>query len=87
MKLASSFFSKFLSLTPPNDALRRVVASATSTVLGTQIEKGQVQVRDGVAFINVSSVAKNKIRIERRAILDLVYERLPNAQSLLRDIR
>lgn len=87
MKLASSFFSKFLNLTPPNDALRRAVASATSAVLGTQIEKGQVTVKDGVAFINVSSVAKNKIRIERRAILDLVYERMPQAEGLLRDLR
>ena len=87
MKLASDFLSRFLKLTPPNDALRRAVSSAVTQVIGAEVPKGAVRIHNGVAFVEVSSVAKNKIRLERRAILDLVYEKLPSAAGLVRDIR
>jgi hypothetical protein len=87
MKLASDFLSKFLRLTPPNDSLRRAVASAVSQVLGSPIDKGAVRVQNGIAYVEVSSVAKSKIHIERRAILDLIYEKLPQSEKLVRDIR
>lgn len=87
MKKVNSFLDKFQKLTPPNDAVRRAVASAVSSVLGTPVQKGQVTVANGVAFIDVSSVAKHKLRLERRAILDLLYERVPKARDSVRDVR
>ncbi len=87
MKTAGDFLFKFQKLTPPNDALRRAVARAVSTVLGTPVEKGLVRVQNQVAFVNISSVAKHKLRLERRALLDLIYEQLPKARDLVRDVR
>lgn len=87
MRSAGDFLSKFQKLTPPDDALRRAVASAVTKVLGKEVSKGQVKIQNGVAFIDVSSIAKNKIRLERRAILDLLFEKIPKAADKVRDIR
>jgi hypothetical protein len=87
MKIAGDFLSKFQKLAPPNDALRRAVATAVSSVIGKEIPKGSVKIQHGVAFIDVPSIAKNKIRIERKVILDLLYEKIPKAKDSVRDIR
>lgn len=87
MKKLTSFLDKFHTLTPPNDALRRAVAKAASLTLGTTVEKQQVVVRNGVAFIDVSSVAKNKLRIERGVLLEYLYDHMPKARQLVRDVR
>lgn len=87
MKLAGDFLAKFNKLTPPDDALRRAVAVAAAAVLGTTIQKGQVSIRGGVAHIAVSSVAKHKLRMARRELLDLVYEKIPKARDTIRDVR
>ncbi|MBU6310740.1 hypothetical protein KGO06_02270 [Patescibacteria group bacterium] len=87
MKSASDFLSKFHKLTPPNDAVRRAVAQAVSAVLGTHIPKERIRVHNGVAFIELSSVARNKLRIERQSVLEVLYERLPSARHTVRDIR
>lgn len=87
MKFAGDFLSKFQKLTPPNDAVRRAVARAVSAILGTEVSKERVRVHNGVAFVEVSSVARTKLRIERQAVLELLYEYLPKARTLVRDVR
>lgn len=87
MKSAGDFLSKFQKLTPPNDALRRAVARVVSEVLGTTVPKEKVRIQNQVAFIDISSVAKHKLRLERRTLLDLLYEALPKAKNLVRDVR
>ena len=87
MKSAGDFLSKFQKLTPPNDALRRAVAQAVGGVLGTPVAKERVRIQNGVAYVDVSSVAKHKLRTERREVLDCLYEALPKAKNLIRDVR
>lgn len=87
MRSAGDFLSRFQKLTPPNDALRRAVAHAVTKVLGTTVAKDKVRVQNHVAFVDVSSVAKHKLRLERRELLDLIYEQLPKARDLVRDVR
>lgn len=87
MKLASTFLSKFLKLTPPNDAVRSAVATAASAVLGTTVGKDKVRIQNGIAFVTLSSVAKNKLRVGREAFFALLYERLPQARNEVRDVR
>lgn len=87
MKSAGDFLSRFQKLTPPNDALRRAVARAASAVLGTPVSKEKVRMQNHVAFIDLSSVAKHKLRIERTALLNLIYDELPKARDLVRDVR
>lgn len=87
MKVAGDFLAKFNRLTPPHDVLRSAVQRAIETVMGVKIVKGIVRIQNSVAFIDCSSILKNKIRVDRVAILDDVYERVPKARELLRDIR
>jgi hypothetical protein len=87
MKSAGDFLSKFHKLTPPNDALRRAVAKAVSGVLGTPVAKDRVRVHNHIAYVDVSSVAKHKLRLERKELLELLYESLPKARDLIRDVR
>ncbi len=87
MKQANSFLAKFDKLTPPNDAVRKAVALAVYAVLGTKLTKTDVRVQCAVAFVNCSSIVKNKIRISRKEILELALERLPKGKETIRDIR
>lgn len=87
MKQIHGFLEKFLKLTPPNDAIRLAVAHAASRVLGVPVGKEKVQVKNGTAFIEVSSIAKNKLRIERSSFFEVLYERMPKARELVRDLR
>lgn len=87
MKKVQGFLDKFQKLTPPQDAVRGAVASAAAAVLGTPVGKDKVRVQNGVAFIALSSVAKNKLRIGRETFFALLYERLPKARNLVRDVR
>jgi hypothetical protein len=87
VKKVQGFLDKFQALTPPQDAVRSAVATAASAVLGTTVTKDKVRVQNGVAFVTLSSVAKNKLRIGREAFFALLYERLPKARQLVRDVR
>lgn len=87
MKQAGDFLSRFQKLTPPNDALRRAVSKAASELLHSPIAKDKVRIQNRVAYIDVSSVQKHKLRIEREELLSLIYETLPKARDLVRDVR
>ena len=87
MKLASSFLSKFQSLTPPDDAVRASVAKTVHSVSGVPATKKDVTLSRGVAFVNCSSVAKSAIRSMRAEILRELYLELPKARETVRDIR
>ena len=87
MKQAGDFLAKFNKLTPPDDAIKRAIISAVQVVVGKVLTKANIKIHNGVAFIEVSSILKNKIRIERRSILDLIYEKIPKARDSVRDIR
>ncbi len=87
MKQIQGFLDKFLKLTPPNDAVRTAVAYAASQVLRVQVTKDKVIVRNGVAYVELSSVAKNKLRVERSDFFQVLYEKMPRARELVRDVR
>ncbi len=87
MKPAGDFLSKFKSLTPPDDAIRRAVAQAVRSVAGVPIQKDAVTITRGIAFVECSSVAKSAIRAARGDILAELFLELPKARDTVRDIR
>lgn len=87
MKQLGNFLDKFQKLTPPNDAVRAAVAHAASSVLGTPVGKDKVRVQNGVAHLTLSSVARNKLRVARQSFFALLYEKMPRARELVRDVR
>ena len=87
MKRAASFLDRFQNLTPPNDAVRKMVAEVIKNIAGVPITREQVKITRDVAFITCSSVARNAIRRSRTDILEELAKRLPKARELVRDIR
>ncbi|GEM_PF-289778 len=87
MKLAKDFLSKFRTLTPPDDALRRLVAEAASAVAGVPVTKKNITISRGIVFVKASSVAKNTLRVHRAEVLEYIFHALPKARDLIRDIR
>ncbi len=87
MKSAGDFLSRFKSLAPPNDAVRRAVAKAVRAVAGVPVEKEAVTIARGVAFVECSSVAKSAIRASRGAILKELFLELPKSRDIVRDVR
>lgn len=87
MKQAGNFLSKFEKITAPHDALKRAVIGSVRDIVGAVLEKKHITIRSGTAYIESSSVIKNKIRIDRSKILSNLYERIPSAVKSVRDIR
>lgn len=87
MKLVSDFLARFQNLTPPDDAVRRAVASAVFFVAKVPIKKEDVSISNSVAFIRCSSIAKSAIQVARGAILDELFQGMPKARNAVRDIR
>ncbi|MDO8523851.1 MAG: hypothetical protein Q7R74_01330 [bacterium] len=87
MKSAGDFLSKFKSLTPPNDAVRKAVAKAVRAIAGVPVGEEAVTIARGVAFVECSSVAKSTIRSARGAILKELFLDLPKSRDIVRDIR
>ncbi len=87
MRLAKDFFSKFKNLTPPGGALRTALTQAIQGVVGVKVPKDGIKVANGIAYINVSSIAKQEIKVHRGEVLRELYERLPKAREAVRDIR
>ncbi|MEK9177107.1 MAG: hypothetical protein AAB923_02305 [Patescibacteria group bacterium] len=87
MKPAHTFLSKFKSLTPPDDAMRRAVAEAVSLVAGVPVKKKDITISRGIAFVKMSSVAKSALRVRRGEVLAYIFRELPKARDSIRDIR
>lgn len=87
MKLIGDFLARFQSLTPPDDALRRVIADIVERKARVPAIKADISISNGVAFVRCSSIAKSAIQVKRGEILTELYEELPKARESVRDIR
>lgn len=87
MKLVGHFLDRFNKLSPPNDSLKTELIKALNETLNIQCSKEKISIQSGVAFVRVSSVLKNTIQINRNAVLENLFERIPRAKEIIRDIR
>ena len=87
MKKIGNLLSRFQNITPPDDAVRRAVAKVVSDVTGVRIQREDVVIQRGVAFVKCSSVAKSVIRGMRPAILEELAKEIPSARNSVRDVR
>ncbi len=87
MHRLSDFLSRFRGMTPPDDALKKALARAVQASVGAPVNIKDISLSNGIAFIRVSSVAKNAIRLARGKILNELVAEYPKARGLVRDIR
>jgi len=87
MKLVGDFLSRFQSLKPPDDSVKTAIVSALKESLDITCSKNNISISHGVAYIKLSSVAKNVIQVNRSRVLGNLFEKLPRAKEIVRDIR
>ncbi|MES2134728.1 MAG: hypothetical protein V4449_00605 [Patescibacteria group bacterium] len=87
MKLVNDFLARFQNLTPPDDAIRRAVASSVSFIAKVPVKKEDISISNNVAFVKCSSIAKSAIQVARGAILAELFQEIPKARNIVRDIR
>jgi hypothetical protein len=87
MKLVNDFLARFQNLTPPDDSLKRAIANAVYSVARVPVKKKDVSISNSTAFVECSSIAKSALHLKRGAILEEVFQQIPNARGKLRDIR
>lgn len=87
MKKIADFLSRFKSLTPPDDAIKKELAAAIEEALHVPVGKKSIQIAHGVAFVAGSSVMKSAITVNRGKILQSLYDALPKSRESVRDVR
>lgn len=87
MKQIGDFFSRFASLTPPNESIRIALVRAIEEVLGAKVSKEQIRISRGVAYVQAGSIIKSSVIMRRGDILDRVYLEAPKARDVVRDVR
>jgi hypothetical protein len=87
MKSVGDFLSRFKSLTPPDDAIKKEVAAAIEEALHVSVSKKSIQIAHGVAFVAGSSIMKSALAVNRGKILQSLYDALPKSCESVRDVR
>ncbi|XKT74630.1 MAG: hypothetical protein ACJKTH_00885 [Patescibacteria group bacterium UBA2163] len=87
MKLIGDFLDRFQNLAPPNDSVKVELIAALKETVDVSCSKKQITISNGVAYINVSSVVRNVIHVNRALVFENLFERLPRAKEVVREIR
>ncbi|MEK7178947.1 MAG: hypothetical protein AAB727_01690 [Patescibacteria group bacterium] len=85
MEKLSAFTEKFKNLTPPDDALRSIVARILAEELGIEIKKSNIRVHNAVVYIKAPSLIKNEIFIRRESLLKKI--RAESGKKTVADIK
>ncbi len=78
----SNFFERFSQLKNNAFVVRDAVIQAIHTVTGIQLEGANVEVKEGVARIQIDPLRKNVIYIKKTAILDALKQQGVNLKDI-----
>ena len=56
-------------------------------VVGVDIEKGDIDVRNGTVFISTDPIIKNEIFLKKSEVLENLREKLKSYKKTVRDLR
>lgn len=72
----SSFLEKFKNITHPDKFIKDEFIGVAKDILGINIKKENIAVRDGKIFLSVDPIVKNEIFLRKEAVLENLKERL-----------
>lgn len=74
----SIYLDKFKKVDSKNSSFRDCITSSINKVLGVNINKENITVRNGVVYLKTNSVIRNEIFIKKKIIMDeLVANNIP----------
>lgn len=83
----SNFLEKFKNITPPDKFVKDVLISVVKEVANIDIEKDNIDVRNGTIFISVDPIIKNEIFLRKSEIMQNLTEKLKEYKKVIREIR
>lgn len=82
-----NFLEKFKNITPPDKYVKEVFITVVKSVVGIEIEKEDLDVRNGVIFISADPIVKNEIFLKKSEIMKNLIKELKQYKKTIRDIR
>jgi hypothetical protein len=83
----SDYLAKFKNITPPDKFVKDELVSVVKDVVGVEIEKGDIDVRNGTIFLSVDPLIKNEIFLRKGEVMESLKEKLRAYKKTVRDIR
>jgi hypothetical protein len=81
----NSYLEKFKRLEPPGDTVKTAAVRIIFETIGVKVEKNEMNVKDSILFLSVSSSVKNEVYMNKKAILEKTRVLLGSKE--LKDIR
>lgn len=85
MELIRSFLERYSNLTPPDAIVRKVVSEKINEIISINVDIKKIKISRGIAFIQTSPGAKNKLFLKKQKVLSHVWETL--GKKIPTDIR
>lgn len=82
----SGFLEKFKNITPPDKFVKDELVDVVKDVVGIDIEKENIGVRNGTIFISVDPIVKNEIFLKKREVLESLKEKLKVYKKTVRGL-
>lgn len=82
-----NFLEKFKSITPPDKFVKDGLVSVVKETTNIEIEKENIDVRNGTIFITADPIIKNEIFLKKGEIMQSLTEKLKEYKKTIKDIR
>ena len=82
----SDYLSKFKNITPPDKFVKDELVVVVKDVVGVDIEKEDIDVRNGTVFISTDPLIKNEIFLKKSEVLESLREKLKVYKKTVRDL-
>ncbi|MDP6387900.1 MAG: hypothetical protein QGG63_01325 [Candidatus Pacebacteria bacterium] len=77
---------KFKKITPPDKLVKEVCIDTVKKIVGIDIEKDNIDVRNGIIFISADSIIKSEIFLKKNEIIKNLTQKL-SSKKIIKDIR
>jgi hypothetical protein len=82
----SDYLSRFKNITPPDKFVKDELVAVVKDVIGVEIKKDNIDVRNGTIFLSVDPIIKNEIFLKKAEVLESLREKLKIYKKTVRDL-
>lgn len=82
-----NFLEKFKNITPPDKFVKEVLIDVVKDIVDIEIEKDNIDVRNGTIFISVDPIIKNEIFLKKSEVMENLKEKLKIYKKTIKEIR